>query len=56
MKWDRDEYKELKWLIFDNIKHFLKEDHSMKVTIQRTTDVIDDMMQRLLIETDYKDK
>ena len=56
MKWDGDEYKDLKWMIFDNIKEYLKEDHSMKITVRRATTLIDDMFERLLIETDYKNK
>lgn len=41
MKWEDDEYKHVKWTIFNLIKENLLYEHSKTLTIKELTDSID---------------
>lgn len=48
MKWDKDEYRELKWKIFDLLKNESYSYDCQKLTIKKMADQIDIFIFNLL--------
>jgi hypothetical protein len=52
MKWENDEYKDLKWQILDEVRYGLKKEHEKNITLKKLIDSIDEMFNDLLEKLD----
>lgn len=55
MKWDNDEYKDLKLTMFEIIRQELHIDHAKKITIKDLHVAIDEMFDKLIKDKNDKD-
>ena len=52
MMWDKDEYKDLKFMFFDALMHDLKIEHAEKITMSTLRKEIDGLFDRLIPKDD----
>lgn len=48
MKWDKDEYRDLKHEIWELIRKGLNEHHAKYITVKKLHDAIDDLFENII--------